>query len=155
MRISNFSLVIGCFLLVIPLIGCTSPYAARGMPEIQGIDAKYIDTDTAEITISREFPKDCEYRRNAILLKSAYIALAYDYDHFEFTSEEEISKLGFNPILLNTDQPIKVYLCRGTCPLMYSANSLSHILVSKFSHATWQAPPSRRQDEKCILKSSR
>jgi hypothetical protein len=141
--------------MVVFMTGCTSPYSARGIPEIQGLDAKYIDEDSAEITISHDFPKDCEYRRNAILLKAAYIALSYDYDHFEFTSEEEVSKLGYNPIRLNSDQPIKVYLCRGTCPLMYSAGSLSHILVTKFSHPTWQTPPTKHQDEKCFLKSNR
>ena len=155
MRLFNFLSFLACFLIAFSMIGCTSPYSARGIPEIQGIEAKYSDVDTAEITISQDFPKDCEYRRNAILLKSAYVALSYDYDHFEFTSQEEVSKLGFNPIRLSSDEPIKVYLCRGTCPLMYSANSLSHILVTKFSRPTWQTPPSRHQDEKCFLKSNR
>ena len=155
MRISSLLSFIASFFVVISIVGCTSPYSARGIPEIQGIEAKYVDVDTAEITISQDFPKDCEYRRNAILLKSAYIALSYGYDHFEFISQEEASKLGYNPIRLNSDQPIKVYLCRGTCPLMYSANSLSHILVTKFSRATWQVPPSKHQDEKCYLKSNR
>ena len=155
MKISNLLSFITCSLIIISLIACTSPYSARGIPEVQGLEAKYIDADTAEITISQDFPKDCEYRRNAILLKSAYIALSYDYDHFEFTTEEEVSKLGYNPINLNSDQPIKVYLCRGTCPVMYSASSMSHILVTKFSRPTWQTPPTRHQEEKCLLKSNR
>jgi hypothetical protein len=155
MRLTNFLSLTASFLMIYSMTGCTSPYSARGIPEVQGLEAKYIDADTAEITISQDFPKDCEYRRNAILLKSAYIALSYDYDHFEFTTEEEASKLGYNPINLNSDQPIKVYLCRGTCPVMYSASSMSHILVTKFSRPTWQTPPTRHQEEKCLLKSNR
>ena len=153
MIISRTVKIISFLLIALSIIGCTSPYAARGIPEIQGLDAAIVGTDVAEITISHDFPKDCEYRRNAILLKSAYIALSYDYDHFEFTSEDDVSKLRYEPIRLTSDQPIKVYLCRGTCPLMYSATSMSHILVSKFSHPTWENKYANREVEKCILKS--
>ncbi len=119
---------------------CTSPYAASNIPEIAGLDARLVDESTAKIFIADNFPQDCEYRRNAVLLKSAYIALANDYDHFEFSSDEDASVENYKSIKLSSNAPITVYLCRGTCPLMYSADALSHVLVSKFSRGTWSNP---------------
>ena len=141
------------FLLLASLCACTSPYSARGIPEIPGVQANMVDVDQAELVISVNFPRDCEYRRNAILLKSAAVALAHDFDHFEFSSDEETSKVRYTPISLNSDRPIRVYLCRGTCPLMYSADAMSHLLVSKFAHATWETRSANRADEKCLLDS--
>lgn len=138
-------------ILFILLSACTSPYAARGIPEIPGIDAEMVGDDEAQLSFTKDFRTDCDYRRNAVLLKSAYIALSNDYDHFDFVHNEDISRAGYKTISLDSVAPIKVYLCRGTCPLMYSADAISHTLVTKFSHPTWESQPPVRKDEKCWL----
>ncbi len=132
---------------------CTSPYAASNIPEIPGLDTRLVNEERAEIFISRDFPRDCEYRRNSVLLKAAYIALANNYDHFEFSSDEDVSKLNYKSIKLSSEAPIPVYLCRGTCPLMYSADSISHMLVSKFSRGTWATPISGGPEIACHLSN--
>lgn len=130
---------------------CASPYSARNIPEIPGLDARLAGDDKAEIFISNNFPRDCDYRRDGVLLKAAYITLANDYDHFEFSSDEDASKLNYKTIKLSSDAPISVYLCRGTCPLMYSADSVSHMLVSKFSRGTWATAKSGGPEIACHL----
>lgn len=140
------------FILPFLLLACTSPYAGRGMPEISGINAVLVGTDEGQLTFSNDFVASCEYRRNAVLLKSAYIALMNDYDHFDFVQDDGLSRTGYNAISLTSNVPIKVYLCRGTCPLMYSADATSHLLVAKFSHATWDNQPRNKKDEKCFLE---
>ena len=138
-------------LLYLFIGACTSPYAASNIPEIAGLDARLVNEEKAEIFISRDFPKDCEYRRNSVLLKAAYIALANNYDHFEFSSDDDVSKLNYKSIKLSSDAPVSVYLCRGTCPLMYSADSVSHMLVSKFSRGTWATTTSGGPEITCNL----
>lgn len=133
------------------LSACTSPYAARGIPDIPGMNAVMVGDDEAQLTFSDDSITNCEYRRNAVLLKSAYIALSNDYDHFDFVRDDDFSRTGYKAISLTSTAPIKVYLCRGTCPLMYSADATSHLLVTKFSHATWDNQPPVRKEDKCFL----
>ena len=138
--------------LSLTLIGCTSPYSAAGIPEIPGIQVGMRGAEEAELILSNELPNDCDYLRDAILLKSAAVALGQNFDHFEFT-DYETSKLEFLQNKRVVKSVITVHLCRGTCPQMYSAQSISHMLVGKFSQPTWKSAAQKNSSGKiCTIE---
>ena len=119
------------------LAACASPYSASSMPDIPGVNITYSDFDRAQLSLSHELPWDCEYIRDAILLMSARAALKYEFDHFELTQDEDGSQAIFLERKTAFDKVMNIHFCRGTCPMMYSANALSHVVLPKFSKATW------------------
>lgn len=138
--------------LVMGFAACTSPYAAANIPVIPGVDFKYTNVDQAELTISHDLPNDCQYIRDAVLLTSARASLQQGFDHFEFSEGEDESKAIFFQKRKNFNSHMYIHLCRGTCPLMYSADSISHMLVVKFSKATWgSAKQTEVNDKSCKI----
>lgn len=121
------------------LNGCNSPYAAQEIPEIKGLNSSMVGSDVGEITFNSDLPNDCVYRRDAVMLRSASLAMKHNYDHFEY-SEGDASRLRFLIDCKKDTKPIKVYFCRGACPTMYSADSISHVLVIKFAKSIHSEP---------------
>lgn len=119
------------FLLLVS--GCSSPYSAEGIPDLPGMQAEFIADDKALIIISPELQSDFARRRDAILLKAAAAALESHYDYFEFigpTPYRDVSAFS-KPV-----SPVIVHFCRGTCPGMFSADTIAHILVREFELRT-------------------
>ena len=121
------------------LYGCNSPYSAQEIPEIRGVNSSMIGADVGEITFNSDLPNDCVYRKDAVMLRSASLAIKYSYDHFEY-SEGDNSRLRFLVDCKKDLKPVKVYFCRGTCTTMYSADSISHVLVPKFARSIYSEP---------------
>ena len=115
------------------LSGCnTSPYTAAGMPDDPSIEYHMLDESTAEMVLPADGAEFCPLTRDSILLKAAWITLKNNFDHFKVSDELALKALNRRKV-----RNIDVKLCRGACPGMYSADALSHILVNKFSGATW------------------
>lgn len=121
------------FALFLFLGACnTSPYTAAGIPSLKEINYVWLDDKRAELTFTDRARPECEANRDALMLKSAYLALSRGFDHFSMPDNIE-----FRSSLKSSRKPIIIDFCRGACPGMYSADALSHVLVNKFSGATF------------------
>lgn len=116
----------------------TSPYTAAGIPSLKEINYVWLDDKRAELTFTERARPECEANRDALMLKSSYLALSRGFDHFSMPENIE-----FKATLKTTHKPIIVDFCRGACPGMYSADALSHVLVNKFAGATFPSGGNR------------
>ncbi|MGJ0502432.1 MAG: hypothetical protein ACR65X_01585 [Methylocystis sp.] len=117
------------FLLLVS--GCASPYSAEGIPDLPGVRAEFIADDKAQIIVPPELQFDCGRTRDAVLLKAAVAALESHHEYFEFvdptgTQYGDLSAIG------KPTSPVIVHFCRRTCPGMFSADAIAHVLVRKF-----------------------
>ena len=119
--------------MILFLAACnTSPYTAQGIPTLKEINYVWLDDKRAELTFTERARPECEANRDALMLKSSYLALSRGFDHF-ILADDVVFKRGTR---INS-KPIIVEFCRGACPGMFSADALAHVLVNKFSGATF------------------
>ncbi len=120
-------------LLSLLLCGCMSPYGPTYLPVFSWIKWTLVEYDEVNIQIDEKAPEQSSCKRDAILLTAAKIALQHNYSYFDFTKDPRIAKESLNHILNGREKSFSVFLCRGVCPTMYSAISISHLLSHRFN----------------------
>jgi len=108
-----------------------------------------VDDNEANIQIDETLSVQGDCRRDALLITAAKIALQYHFTHFDFVKNPNSVKGNLSHITNGKDTNISVFLCRGVCPTMYSADSIAHMLTRRFT-STDSAETNENLTNKCL-----
>jgi len=125
-----------------------SPYGPGLLADIAGVQWKMTDQDKAEVYLDEGSPLSPACQRDAIMLVAAKIALYNNFTHFDFSDNASVPKIKLDRLKKFSGETISVFLCRGNCSTMYSADSVAHILANKFRGSYYTSSDS--SDKQCL-----